>query len=368
MAIHKRGRKGLSSSYFRGLDERPDGTLVLVRREINLHTSDPTTAAALDLQLREREKRHRAELRARAFARQLMEPDASTPVSAAVPARNERPRRLRLDSALDAAEKYAPVSPSAARIWKAFARSVSVRYVDELTPELVHDYLRRYDRGKTWNNVRAALGRVIKLTRMESGLTSSPVDLVPARRAESAHQRPVTEPEFVRLYAAAPEPWRTAVLIAWHTGLRERDVFSLRWDQLSGGVITTTPGKTARFGRSVRIPVHEQLAAALAALPHCSEFILGQWCPKGHVTNRQRAKFSALLESLGVRSDASGLVSFNSLRDSFVSRLDAAGVPRHAIRGMVGHVSDETTDLYSHDLTTARRILDLPAPDLSSNA
>jgi hypothetical protein len=47
-----------------------------------------------------------------------------------------------------------------------------------------------------------------------------------------------------------------------------------------------------------------------------------------------------------------------------VSRLDAAGIPRHAIRGMVGHVSDDTTDLYSHDLTTARQILDLPAPDI----
>jgi hypothetical protein len=54
MAIHKRGKKGYYSAYFRGLDERPDGTLVTVRREVCLHTSDAVTAAALDVQLRER--------------------------------------------------------------------------------------------------------------------------------------------------------------------------------------------------------------------------------------------------------------------------------------------------------------------------
>ena len=49
MAIRKRGKQGLYCAYFRGLDERPDGTLVMVKREVNLHTSDAKTAAALDL-------------------------------------------------------------------------------------------------------------------------------------------------------------------------------------------------------------------------------------------------------------------------------------------------------------------------------
>ena len=367
MAIHKRGKQGLYSAYFRGLDERPDGTLVMVQREVNLHTSDPVTAAALDLQLREREKRHRAELRARAFARRLMEPDASTPVSAAVPVKNERPHRLRLDSALAAASKYADVSPTAARIWRRFARSVSVEYMDQLTPQLVHAYLDQYDHGKTYNQRRWAIGRICALTRMESGLDRSPVDVIPSRRNDSRHQRPLSEQEFVRLYQAAPEPWHTAVLIAWHTGLRERDVAALRWDQIRDGTILTTPGKTARFGRSVQIPVHPQLAAALAELPRVSDFVLGAWLRSGQVQSQHRRQFAQILASAGIASNADGIVCFNSRRDSFVSRLDAAGIPRHAIRGMVGHTSDEMTDLYSHDLTTARQILDLPAPELSSN-
>ena len=366
MAIHKRGKQGCFSSYFWGLDERPDGALVRVRREVNLHTTDAITAAALDQRLREREARHRAELRARAFARQLMAPDASTPVSAVVPAKNARPHRLRLADALTAAAKYADVSPTAARIWRRFARSVLVDYMDQLTPQIVHAYLARYEHGKTYNQRRWAIGRICALTRMESGLEQSPVDVIPSRRNDSRHQRPITEQEFVRLYRAAPEPWHTAVLIAWHTGLRERDVAALRWDQIREGSILTTPGKTARFGRSVRIPVHPQLAAALDELPHGSEYVLGAWLKRGQVQSQHRRQFAQILASAGIASNQDGIVNFNSLRDSFVSRLDAAGIPRHAIRGMVGHVSDETTDLYSHDLTTARRILDLPAVDLDS--
>ena len=364
MAIHKRGKQGFYSAYFRGLDERPDGTLVMVRREINLHTSDAITAAALDQQLRQREARRRAELRARAFARQLMDPGTSVPVSAVTPVKNERPRRLRLDAALDAAEKYTPVSVTVATVWRRFARLMAVRYLDEVTPEMVHDYLRQYDRGKTYNNVRSILGRVFSLTRMESGVTSSPVDLIPTRRTESRHQRPISQDEFVRLYRAAPEPWHTAVLIAWHTGLRQRDVASLRWSEIRAGEITHTPGKTARFGRAVRIPIHPQLAAALAALPRVNDYVLGRWCSQGRIRAQQKKDWAALLDRVGIADDSTGLACFNSLRDSFVSRLDAAGIPRHAIRGLVGHVSDDTTDLYSHDLTTARRILDLPAVDL----
>lgn len=37
------------------------------------------------------------------------------------------------------------------------------------------------------------------------------------------------------------------------------------------------------------------------------------------------------------------------------------GIPRSAIRGMVGHVSDVTTDNYSQDKVTPRLILNLPS-------
>lgn len=367
MAIRKRGKSGLYSAYWRGLDERPDGTLVMVQRQACLYTDDLATARALDRQLREREAKHRTALRARAFARQLLDdsPDAP-PVRTPVPVVEHRPRRLRLDSALDAAEKYAPISPTAAQLWRRFAKWAEPRacYMDELTPQMVHEYLSQYEKGKTSNQNRWAIGRICKLTRMDSGMTWSPADMIPSRRNDSHHQRPITEREFIRIYQAAPEPWRTACLIAWHTGLREIDVANLRWSEIMDDVIVHTPGKTARFGRAVRIPVHPQLAAALAEIPRVNEFVLGQWLPKGRIYPGERSKFSALLVSLGITDTPDGIVCFNSFRDSFATRMDAANIPRHATRGMLGHRADQTTDLYSHDIDTARRILDLPAPPL----
>ena len=351
-------------AYFRGLDEHPDGSLVMVKREVNLHTPDAKTAAALDLQLRERETKHRAELRARAFARKLLSPDDVSPVTATPAARELRPRRLKLSDALSAASKYAAVGDTLRKLWTRFERSAGVVYMDQVTPELVHDYLRQYTRGHTANNVRGAINRIFTLTLLESGLDRSPVERIPTRRNDSEHQRPITEAEFLRLYAAACDPWRTALLIGWHTGLRENDVASLEWDKLALDLTRDAPiikpGKTARFNRSVQVPVHPQLAAALAALPRDNAYVLGHWWPSGQVRQQDRRALAALFRSCDVRSDASGLVKFNSLRDSFITRMDAAGIPRHAIRGMVGHVSDDMTDLYSHDLHTALQILNLP--------
>ena len=139
MAIRKRGKQGLYCAYFRGLDEHPDGSLVMVKREVNLHTPDAKTAAALDLQLRERETKHRAELRARAFARKLLSPDDVSPVTATPAARELRPRRLKLSDALSAASKYAAVGDTLRKLWTRFERSAGVVYMDQVTPELVHD-------------------------------------------------------------------------------------------------------------------------------------------------------------------------------------------------------------------------------------
>lgn len=365
--IRKRGKHGFYSACFRGLRERPDGSLAWISREVNLHTSDPVTAAALDAELRARERRHSASLRARAFARQLLDesPDAP-PVHATTPTVDHRPRRLRLDSALDAAEKYIPVSDTARKIWNKFSREIDADYVDQLTAPAIHAYLSQYDRGHTYNNVRSAIGRLLDVTRMDSGLTSNPVDEIPTRRNDSEHQRPITEPEFLRLYAAAPNPWRMAFLIAWHTGLREIDVASLRWSEIVEGNIVHTPGKTRRFGRAVQIPIHAQLADAFARIPRSGPFILGHWWPDGKVPRSARRRLAEIFAEAGVTATPDGIVNFNSFRDSVATRLDEADLPRHATRGILGHRKDDTTDLYSHDLTTARRILALrpPAIDL----
>ena len=284
--------------------------------------------------------------------------------------RQKRVRRLLLTDALAAAAKYKSLGETTEKRFRAFVKAVGLKYMDEVTPEIAFEYLCSKcpdtSSGKNFNNIKSALNAVFRLTLLDSGMNESPFGKIPNRSLASVHQRPFTEDEFIRIYQAAAEPWKTASLIAWFTGLRQKDVFTLRWENISGDVLTILPAKTARFGRAVQIPIHPQLEEALRSVPRCGDRVLGAWEYNPESITFRRG-FGKLLQGLGIQDNIHGKVCFNSLRDSFVTRCDAAGVPRHAIRGIVGHTEDDTTDLYSHDLTSARKVQELPRVKLGES-
>ncbi|MBQ7396085.1 MAG: tyrosine-type recombinase/integrase [Lentisphaeria bacterium] len=365
MALRKRGKKGYYCAYFRTVMSRPDGTLKYATRTVNLGTDDLLAARAMEAELMRKNAAARLHQKATAHMIRLdIEAGLCPAKDLPVITRDKRRKRLKLTDALEVAGKYRKQGYSAVGIWNKFIRQTNFIYMDEVTAQDAFRYLDENCRsGKNFNNTKSALHTIFRLTLLESGMEDSPFSKIVNRKLDTIHQRPFTEEEFKRIYSAAPEPWKTASLIAWFTGLRKKDVFKLRWDLISSDVITTTPAKTARFGRSVQIPVHPQLAAVLSTLPHVSPEVLGAW----QLSRKQfNESFASLLAKLGITATEQGIVNFNSFRDSFVTRCDAAGIPRHAIRGIVGHVSDEQTDLYSHDLHTARMVQQLPAVELDN--
>jgi len=359
MALRQRGKAGYWHAYFDTIRETEDG-LRRVRTTINLGTTDKREARALESELM---RKNRENIMRQRVARLL---SSSEIPNSSPPQRVHRKRRLLIADALAAAAKYRAVGETTSKIWRKFQREIKLKWMDEVTSDQAYAYLAKHckgESGKRFNNVRSALHSVFKLTMLESGLDESPFEKIPQRRLQSRHQRPFTEEEFVRIYNAAPQPWKSAAMIAWFTGLRQKDIFLLRWDCIRGDVLETVPAKTARFGRGVRIPIHPQLAAELDALPHVNERVLGAWKYTPDYI-RFRRVFGEILRGLGITEDRRGIVNFNSLRDSFVTRCDEAGIPRHAIRGIVGHTSDRMTDLYSHDLETARLVQELPSVPL----
>ena len=373
MALRKRGKNGTYHAYFRTVVSLPDGRLKYATTTVNLYTDDLIAARALEAELMAKNKAARMHQRATAKIRQLEVAAGVRPVEDMPQpiVREKRARRLALADALAAVEKYKNVGETTAKRFRAFVKAIKLKYMDEVTPELAFDYLCSKcpdtSSGKNFNNIKSALNAVFRLTLLDSGMKESPFAKIPNRSLSSKHQRPFTEDEFIRIYQAAADPWKTAVLIAWFTGLRQKDVFTLRWDQIEGDVLTTLPAKTARFGRAVQIPIHPQLAEALQTLPRSGDRVLGAWAYDPDSISFRRA-FSTLLRDLDIRDNIHGKVCFNSLRDSFVTRCDAAGIPRHAIRGIVGHTEDNMTDLYSHDLTSARMVQELPRVKLGELA
>ena len=254
--------------------------------------------------------------------------------------------------------------------WDRFVSEIKVKFADQVTPKKALDYLERnfgHLSGKTYNNNKTVLHTIFRLCLVESGLQQSPFAVIPNREVKDVeHYRPLTEDEFRAAYRAASEPWKSAAVISWFTALRKEACFRLAWEHIDVNdnppSITIMPGKTARFGRAVYIPIHRQLWNYLCSMPrpkNDSTPILSQF-PYIANWDRETSYFVGLLHSLGFQDSAEGKAAFHSLRASFITRCDELSVSRRATKGVAGQVHDSTTDLYSHDKETAKEILKLP--------
>jgi integrase len=159
-------------------------------------------------------------------------------------------------------------------------------------------------------------------------------------------------------------------MISWFTALRKEACFRLAWEHIDEDSdipsITIMPGKTARFGRAVYIPIHRQLWRYLKSLPRPASDktpILSQF-PYIANWDRKRSYFVGLLNSLDIFSSEDGKAGFHSIRGSFITRCDEQNVDRRATKGVAGQVDDYVTDLYSRDKETAKQILRLPEVDV----
>lgn len=179
---------------------------------------------------------------------------------------------VRLDKMYEIASKYRALNPEThLAAMTRFIQATKLTYADEVTPKIALDYLRETygsGNGKSYNNNRTYLNTVFKLCLIESGLKKSPFEDILNMRLRSVEtHRSLTDEEFLRLFTAAREPWKTAMLISWYTGLRQMDCFRLKWSEIQNGWIHKLPDKTKRYKRAVMIPIHPDLQAHLATLP-----------------------------------------------------------------------------------------------------
>ena len=263
---------------------------------------------------------------------------------------------VRLDQMFDLACKYRKLSRFHRNALLNFIKHTGLKYADQVTPKIALDYLTEKfgnRNGKSFNNNRTYLNTIFKLCLIQSGMTSSPFASILNMRVTNVESyRSLTDEEFRTLFNAATEPYRTAMLISWHTSLRLMDCFTLEWTELIDGWIIRQPRKTSRFRREVQIPIHPELQEYLDSLPHEDKKI----CCNAPAQQNINAYFKNLFEKCNIKSTAEGKASFHSFRASFITWCDEHKIPRHAIKGMTGHVDDDTTDQYSHDRETPKMI------------
>lgn len=291
-----------------------------------------------------------------------------------LPAISEKsqPQGLKMSDVLKTVERVYPLTEAHRKEFRKFAEFAKVETVAQLTPKLCLEYLTsRYGgegaHGKRFNNAKSLLNTIFKHCLVEAEIMESPFAPIQSLRIENVQpHRPLTEDEFRRAFEAADEPWKTMALISWHTALRLESCQRLSWSMIDEErrTITILPGKTARFNRSVVIPIHPELWNWLKSISRPADDnvpIASQWKMVREYRSTKKTYFVGLLQTLGIKDTDEGKASFHSLRVSFVTRCSAAGISRDAVKGVVGHVSDDQTDYYNHDHESARAILKLPS-------
>jgi len=182
---------------------------------------------------------------------------------------------------------------------------------------------------------------------------------------ETAERSTFSAEQVAQLVNAAQGDWKGAILCAYYTGARLRDVANLRWNEvdLKKQAIRFTPSKTKK---PVTIPLHPELETHLLKSPGVGKaFLFPSLAEKG--TGGKcglSGQFAEIMERAGIagvitRHTAQGRancsLSFHSLRHSFNSALANAGVAQEVRQKLTGHASAEMNDAYTHhDLQTLR--------------
>ena len=275
-------------------------------------------------------------------------------------------------------------------VWMSFAKWIERNHVEmtqlaEVTPVAVAEYLavfRSRHSASTYNGHICILREIFRVLAARAGVTDDPWAGVCLRADDSVSRRELTLDEVRRLYAAASREgahWKLLVMTGIYTGMRLGDCCRLTWSAIDRkrGIIQVIPEKTKKHahGRPITIPIHSELLKGLPSPPDdgsqyvnptvADYYLNSRW----RLTDGLRRIFKAANIATGARIEGrmrrSVLVSFHSLRHTFVSLSANAGVPLPVVQSIVGHCSTAMTRHYYHENEDALRqaVAAIPAID-----
>jgi len=153
--------------------------------------------------------------------------------------------------------------------------------------------------------------------------------------------RRITREELVKLLSVAQNPVDNALLrLGLTTGMRLGSCLEITDLFISGDFLSTIPGKTRnKKNKPLTIPLLPGTKKALAAI--APDYFAGLRAD----TTSNRLK--DLFKKAGVGNNHFGNASFHSLRATFISLMDEAGIPPHVTDAITGHASQGMHGRYS---------------------
>jgi integrase len=175
---------------------------------------------------------------------------------------------------------------------------------------------------------------------------------------KTAKRSNFTPEQVAMLLKAAQGDWPGAILFAYYTGARLRDVANMRWNaiDLNTKLINFTPSKTKK---QVTIPLHPDLEHYLLKSPGVGKAFLFPSLAERKTggKNGLSVQFGGIMARAGIEGKitrhttegrANNSLSFHSLRHSFNSAMANAGVSVEVRQKLTGHSSPEMNAIYTH--------------------
>ncbi len=271
------------------------------------------------------------------------------------------------------------------------AEHPSVTKVQGVTPEIAQEYIRRlrqtgkfektitfhhrYKRRnpsyesnihnlsvRTCNFYLTALKQVFSVLGESLKMETSAFGKIKAekqRESDTIMREAFTADHVALMEDKADEFIRGLVIVGLGTGLREGDICTLRWREVSleTGFVTRATRKT---GKRIRVPMSKQLHEYLSGLPRDGEYVLPEHAamyennPYG-VTYRFKLfleKTCALDTTRQVkgRDRRVSVLDVHSLRHTFCWQCLKRGIPPVIVQGWLGHEDLKMTEHYSKHL------------------
>lgn len=210
---------------------------------------------------------------------------------------------------------------------------------------------------KSCNTFHQTISEVFDKLYDDAGLIKNPFAKIPKLNNESESREAFTEKELKLISEKADDFIKPIFVIGIATALREGDICTLKWSEvnLKKNMIRRKTMKTKRF---VEIPIMSPLKSFFIEQQNISgdsEYVL----PEHAVMYQENStgiayRVKGFLESIGIqttktvsgRSRAVSIKDVHSLRHTFCYYAGVYGIPFLIVKNIVGHVSDQMTDLY----------------------
>lgn len=188
------------------------------------------------------------------------------------------------------------------------------------------------------------LKRVLNYAVDRGDIALNPIARVKLLRKPNVRRTVIDEEAFQRLFEASEEALRPILLVAFDTGMREREVLDLRWEQvnLKEGVIRLQPQDTKSEDARV-IVLTQRVRTMLESLPRG---LPGTAVLPNPNTGKPWQEIRKLFYRACAKAELENLW-FHDLRRSFVTRARKLGIAESVVMRMSGHKTRAVFDRYN---------------------